>query len=302
MNLSTIMEIPKFDAHMHIWNISQKKNPWLMEESVIPFRYGDYTKIRKNYLLNDYQKDFKKHNIFGTAFVETEWIEDDAKGEIEFVISNNQDNFIRAILCQSRLEVNFREQINIIKQYSLVKGIRQKPKVIPFEDYYSTLPESKTMLTTDFLNGLEILDQYDLIFEVQTAWWHLPELIEVKQRFPNLKIVINHAGMPGSREDAIVQKWYESLKRISHLNNVFMKISGFGEFQKWDYQRNQVIYQSLTELFDSKKLLFGTNFPVDSIVVDANYLMDGFYKGLSHLNILDLENIFYKNAVTLYKV
>jgi len=36
------------DAHQHFWDVARNYYPWLCDEPMIPFRYGDYSAIRKN--------------------------------------------------------------------------------------------------------------------------------------------------------------------------------------------------------------------------------------------------------------
>ena len=45
-----ITQLPIVDAHQHFWDLKNNYLPWLCDEPPIPFRYGDYSAIRKNYL------------------------------------------------------------------------------------------------------------------------------------------------------------------------------------------------------------------------------------------------------------
>ena len=38
------------DAHQHFWDPVANYHPWLRDEPLIPFRYGDYRAIRRRYL------------------------------------------------------------------------------------------------------------------------------------------------------------------------------------------------------------------------------------------------------------
>lgn len=294
--------LPKIDAHMHIWDVSKNNNPWLSDEGKIAFRYGDYSAIRCNYLLSDYRKDFASHHICGTVFVETQWNKWGIEDEIEFVEQHNDDNFIKAVICQAWLEYDFKKQLEIIKRHPLVKGIRQKPRLVEREQYKTGQVYSGTMLHPDFMQGLAILAENNLIFEVQTAWWHLCELHKVKEQLPELKIVINHAGMPEKRDVETISRWTAALADIADLDDIYIKVSGFGEKNLWSFDRNEVIFTILLALFPIERLLFATNFPVDKVVVAADELMEGFYRGLSTLNTLDVEKIFFKNAFDLYRI
>ena len=61
------------DAHHHLWDLTKNYHPWLCDATPIPFRYGDYTAIRKNYLLVDYLNDAQNYQVQGSVYVETEW-------------------------------------------------------------------------------------------------------------------------------------------------------------------------------------------------------------------------------------
>ena len=81
------MTIPTIiDAHHHFWDLSLKKHPWLDgRHNIKSFRYGDYSKICKNYLLEDYKNDWGNHQIVKSIYVETEWDAADPIGETAWV-------------------------------------------------------------------------------------------------------------------------------------------------------------------------------------------------------------------------
>ena len=64
------------DAHHHIWDLANDL-PWLKAER-IPFRYGDYSPICRNYLPADYRADTKAWPVTGSVYVEAEWARDKA--------------------------------------------------------------------------------------------------------------------------------------------------------------------------------------------------------------------------------
>ena len=77
-------DIPIIDAHHHFWDLSLKKNPWLNPDKQIPFRYGDYKSICKNFLTTDYFEVSKNHNIVKTIHMETEWDPNDPIGAVSY--------------------------------------------------------------------------------------------------------------------------------------------------------------------------------------------------------------------------
>ena len=64
---------PICDPHHHLWDLGGTLHyPWLVDEPMIPFRYGDYSKIRRSYLPADYRRDSARQNVIATVHMEAE--------------------------------------------------------------------------------------------------------------------------------------------------------------------------------------------------------------------------------------
>ena len=50
-------DAPIVDAHQHFWDLSRNYHPWLCDPEPIPFRYGDYSALRRSYLPPDYRRE-----------------------------------------------------------------------------------------------------------------------------------------------------------------------------------------------------------------------------------------------------
>ena len=50
-------DLPIVDAHQHFWDLERHYYPWLCDPELIPFRYGDYSALRRNYLPDDFRRD-----------------------------------------------------------------------------------------------------------------------------------------------------------------------------------------------------------------------------------------------------
>ena len=57
---------PIVDAHHHFWDLDRNYHPWLCDEPLIPFRYGDYGPLRQNYLPENYFKDASPFDLILT--------------------------------------------------------------------------------------------------------------------------------------------------------------------------------------------------------------------------------------------
>jgi predicted TIM-barrel fold metal-dependent hydrolase len=73
MSSEALWNGPIVDAHQHFWEPTGNNHPWLQPGVLIPFRYGDYSAIKRQYLPKDYLADTKDHAVCETVYVETEW-------------------------------------------------------------------------------------------------------------------------------------------------------------------------------------------------------------------------------------
>ena len=93
---------PIIDAHQHFWDLSMNKHPWLCGEQLIPFRYGDYSSIKRNYLPDDYRADAMEFNVVKTVHTEAEWSANDPLGETKWIMQLHQETgFPNAIIGQA---------------------------------------------------------------------------------------------------------------------------------------------------------------------------------------------------------
>ena len=67
------MRAPRIiDAHHHLWDLDRVYYPWLTDEIVPDFLFGDYARIRKNYLPEDLRRQMRGWNVELTVHVEAE--------------------------------------------------------------------------------------------------------------------------------------------------------------------------------------------------------------------------------------
>ena len=123
-------ELPIVDAHQHFWDLERNYLPWLCDEPMIPFRYGDYSALRRSYLPPEYLRDAAGHHVVKTVYVETEWDPRHFVGEtrwLQEIIAAT--GFPHAIVAGARLDDPDAEAV-LAAHVALprVRGIRHKPR------------------------------------------------------------------------------------------------------------------------------------------------------------------------------
>ena len=118
------------DAHHHLWDLDRIYYPWLTDEIVPDFLFGEYAKIRKNYLPEDMRAQMRGWNVEMTVHVEAERADGERLKETAW-LSEMHERFRlpNAIighvwLADPDVEGMLRQHM----QYPLFRGVRSKPR------------------------------------------------------------------------------------------------------------------------------------------------------------------------------
>ena len=298
------MSQPIVDAHQHFWDLERNYLPWLCDPQPIPFRYGDYRALRKNYLPADYLRDSARHDVIKTVYVETEWDPADPVGETRWLQKIIEaTGFPHAIVAQAHLD---RDDVEAVlaghAAFAQVRGIRHKPRAAEAPDRVQPgAPGS--MGDPVWRHGYALLARHGLSFDLQTPWWHLAEAAALARDFPDTQIILNHTGLPSDRSAAGLAGWREAMRTLAAEPNVACKISGLGQpGRPWMVESNGLIVLDTIEIFGVERCMFASNFPVDSLVADFDTIFDGFRTIVAGLGAAEQAALFHDNAVRFYRL
>ena len=166
----------------------------------IPFRYGDYSPICRNYLVEDYQRDSARHDVVKTVHMEAEWVSDDPVGETEWLHQlHDETGYPHAVIGQAWF--GREDSADVLAGHAafpLVRSVRQKPAAAGSpESFVPGAPGS--MADPAFRAGYAQLARLGLHYDLQTPWWHLGEAADLARDFPDTLIILNHTGLPSDR-------------------------------------------------------------------------------------------------------
>ena len=291
------------DAHQHFWNIETNHHPWLCDQPV-PFRYGDYSALQKNYLPEDYRDDAKYFDLAGSVFVEAEWTPDDPQGEVSWVSQlRKQAQLPSVMVAQVWLHRDDAEAVlSSYGQVDFVRGIRHKPtsatapgKVVP--------GTPKSMSDPNWRRGYALLAPNGLSFDLQTPWWQLAEARELAEDFPETSIFLNHTGLPADRSKEGLSGWRKAMKHFAQAPNTAVKISGLGcRGRVWSVAENHRVVLETIEIFSPQRCMFASNFPVDGLVGSYKTIMGGFLAITEPFSEAERNAMFHDNAAKFYRI
>lgn len=300
---TNIYDGPIVDAHHHFWQPAINPHPWLADDVLIPFRYGDYSAIKREYLPPDYFADAAKHNVVETVYIDAEWDPQDPTGETEYIHRVAQRyGAPNAVVAQAWLDAdNAAELLKVQAQYPLVRSVRHKPAgaASPQE----AADGKRTLMSDDrWLCGYAELAKNGLHFDLQTPWWNLTEAKRLADDFPDTLIILNHTGLPSDRSPEGLAGWHKAMALVAKAPNVVVKISGIGLADRpWNIDDNRWIIRETVAIFGPDRAMFASNFPVDSLCGSFDTIFSGFKQAVSELPYDQQHKLFCSNARHYYR-
>lgn len=281
---------PIVDAHQHFWDPRVHYYPWLCDQPPIPFRYGDYSALRRPYLPADYLTDVGRHRVVKTVYVETEWDPRDPIGEMRYVERlRRESGFPTVAVAQAWLD---REDLGAtlaaLAQFGFVRGIRHKPR-------------SGQMDGGPWRAGFALLVRQGLRFDLQAPWTQLEEAARLARDFPDARIILNHTGLPADRSREGIAGWKEALRALAACPNAALKISGLGvPGQPWTAASNREVVFAALDIFGIGRSMFASNFPVDGLCASFEAIVTGTGEILRGFSAAEQRAFFHDNAVRIY--
>jgi predicted TIM-barrel fold metal-dependent hydrolase len=297
-------DLPIVDAHQHFWDLDRNYHPWLCDAEPIPFRYGDYTALRRNYLPPDYRADTTRHRIVGTVHVEAEWDRAAPVAETQWLETiAARHGFPSGIVAYAAL--NSEGAADMIAQQAespLTRGIRHKPhaEASPSE---ARRGHAGSMDDPRWRRGYEALGRHGLSFDLQTPWWHLDAAADLARDFPRTQIVVNHTGLPADRSPEGLANWRRAMEAVAASPNVAVKISGLGQpGRAWTVESNGRVIRDAVSIFGVDRCLFASNYPVDSLVATYDTIVEVMKAALRDRAPEEWDRIFRSNAARVYRL
>ena len=239
------------DSHQHFWNYEPEKHSWIDDEMSV---------IRRDFLSDDLQKVFDENGVDACVAVQA----DQTTEETDFLISLAENNsFIKGVVGWVDLRSeSIEEDLLKYKKYDVVKGFRH---VVQEEQ------DHNFMLRPEFLNGIELLGKYNLCYDILIFPHQLVAALELVNKFPNQKFVIDHIAKPYIR-DGFFEGWAVMMREIAKNQKVYCKISGMiteADYKTWTPEQVHPYMKLVLESFGAGRVMYGSDWPV--CLVAGNY-------------------------------
>lgn len=240
----------RIDSHQHFWQLSRGDYTWLTPKLELLYR---------DFLPNDLAPILKSSQVTKTVLVQAAA----TTAETEFMLSiARQTDFVSGVVGWIDMESdNALAHLEHFSQSPYFKGIR--PMIQDIEDV-------NWMLKAELAPVFELLIAKNLTFDALVLPEHLDALYTLIQRYPALKVVVDHGAKPGISNKSSPE-WFEKIALIASQNSVFCKLSGLVTEAGQDPHFEQLApyMEHLLVCFGAERLMWGSDWPV--VETSTNY-------------------------------
>lgn len=288
------------DAHHHLTDLT-RSYPWL--EGPAADRYhGDDMALRRDYLLDDYFGDASGYRLIGSVHIENGAA--DPLAEAEWIHSVHRERGLPSVQVAkvSLLDRSAPEKLRELARIPSVRGIRDILNWHP-DPVYTHRDRRDIMSDPGWRSNFALLHQYGLSFDLQVFPSQLLEAADLARTFPEIRIILDHAGMPIGRDQQSMREWRTGMTAVASSPNSFVKISALGtNDHRWTVESLRPIVRETIEIFGPERAMFGSNFPVDSLYSTFTRLYEAFEEMTSDYSAIDRRQLFATTAVNAYTI
>jgi predicted TIM-barrel fold metal-dependent hydrolase len=282
------------DTHHHLWDLGRFHYDWLSGEGWPGHTalLGDYSSIRRDYLVEELLAEFATANVVKSVHVEAAYAGPDPVEETEWLqqVADRHD-FPHALVIFCDIEAEDADaQLDRHCACDNVRGVRIRAH-----------PEDVTVPA--FRTAFAALGRRNLSYEQNASPGNLVSGRDLARDFPETQIILGHTGFPLERTDEYFRRWRTEMAQLAEAPNVAVKISGLGMVDNaWTVDSIRPWVLSTIEIFGVDRCMFGTNWPVDKLFSSYADLVAAYTEIIADFSRDEQEQLFSRNAERYYRI
>ncbi|SMF29474.1 L-fuconolactonase [Tistlia consotensis] len=271
------------DAHQHFWRLERGDYGWLTP---------DLAPLYRNFGPEDLAPELEACGVARTVLVqaapteaETGWLLDLA----------GRHPFVAGVVGWSDFEAaDAPERIARLAERPGLKGLRPMIQDLPDPDW---------MLRAERAPAFEALVACGLSFDALVHPHHLPKVLRLLERHPDLPTVIDHGAKPRIRDGGFAD-WAPWIERLACETPAVCKLSGLAteDGPGWSAARLRPYVEHLLDCFGPERLIWGSDWPVLTLAGSYRAWHAAARSLLSGLDAAERAAVFGGNAAAFYRL
>jgi len=274
----------QIDAHQHFWKYDPTQYEWIDDSMAV---------LRRDFGPEDLALALKENDFDGSIAVqarqsiqETRWLLD---------LADHSRQVLAVVGWVDLRAPNVKSQLRELTGNHKLLGIRH---IVQSE------PDDQFLLRRDFLDGIAILEEFGLAYDILIYTKHLPVAIEFVKKFPRQLFVLDHLAKPPIRRGPM-DSWAEGIRRLADFPNVYCKLSGLvteADWGRWTAEQIRPYLDVVFDCFGPDRLMIGSDWPVCLVAASYSRVIGLVRNYISELVPQSLPAVLGDNAARFYRV
>jgi len=275
----------KIDSHQHYWHFNTADYGWMGENMSV---------IKRDFLPTDLLPELKSIDFDGSVAVQARQSLEETNWLLQLA---DEHPHIKGVVGWLDLQSEqAEEQIAAFAKHPKAAGVRH---VIHDEE------DLDFMLRPAFIRGVQLLEKYDLAYDILIFPTHLANTIEFVKQFSDKQIfVVDHIAKPLIK-DGIVSPWKEDIVALAKFPNVYCKVSGMvteADWNTWKPENIRPYLDVIMEAFGPERILIGSDWPVCLVAGKYSEVMQVVIDYISTFSEKEQALMLGENAAKAYRI
>jgi|SRR5690348_13407428 L-fuconolactonase len=271
----------RIDAHHHLWTLARSDYGWLT---------SDLAPIYRDFHLSDLAPLLASAGIDGTILVQAAPTE----AETAFLLDIAEaSETVCGVVGWADFDAG--------DAADRIEGLAGKKMLVGLRPMVQDIADDDWLLKPELLPLLTAMAGHGLVFDALVLPRHLPRLVQVVDRHPDLQFVLDHCAKPrlASRD---IAEWKRHIAEIAKRPNTVCKFSGLATEAKADWQIADLraAADHVRDCFGPQRLLWGSDWPVVNLAGGYQRWFAAAETLLDDLSSADKADVFGGNAGRIY--
>lgn len=274
----------RIDSHQHFWEYDPAQYPWITDK---------LARIRRSFLPPDLEPKLKGAGLDGCIAVQAR----QTLEENRFLLGlADRYPFIKGVVGWVDLRADDAE--------GQLEEFARHPRFVGVRHVAQDEPDDRFLIGKEFLRGISKLKQFDLAYDILIFPKQLPAAIELVNKFPEQRFVLDHIAKPNIREQ-VMEPWRTHIRELAKVPNVMCKVSGMVTEAKWDTWKEgdfRPYLDVVAEAFGFERLMYGSDWPVCLLAGEYKRVHSIAANWMKHDTIDKAEWLFRSACAAFYQV
>jgi L-fuconolactonase len=271
------------DAHQHFWRLDRGDYGWLTP-ALAP--------IYRDFGPGDLRPLLIRHGIEKTMLVQAA----PTLAETRYLLDlAGTTDFVAGVIGWVDFEARNAPDI--------IASLATDPTLVGVRPMVQDIPDDDWLMKSELAPTFEALVAHGVVFDALVLPRHLPRLISLIERHPNLAVVVDHGGKPPIR-DGVREPWASDMAAIAANSRVVCKLSGLvtEAAPGWTTADLRPYVDHLIDVFGPRRLLWGSDWPVVNLAGGYERWRQATDRLLAPLASEERRAVLGENAARVYRV